>query len=114
MLPAGVLAIFFFVDVQGDRLELFVDGYGLKNQVWGLDYQVIKGTPLAPPDQGAWAELDRVLRMTRYAHPSGKYLSLIGGELKEFKNNGGLFDCGYKPDNVFAFTRPRSALRIFA
>ena len=31
----------FFVDVHGDRLELFIDGYGLKNQVWGLDYQVI-------------------------------------------------------------------------
>jgi phage terminase large subunit GpA-like protein len=111
MLPEGVLAVFFFVDVHGDRLELFVDGYGLKNQVWALDYQVIKGSPLAPPDQGCWAELDRILKMTKFAHPSGKYLPLTGGE---FRNNGGLFDCGYKPDNVFAFTRPRAALRIFA
>lgn len=111
MLPAGVLAVFFFVDVHADRLELFVDGYGLKNQIWGLDYQVIKGTPLAPPDQGAWSELDRILKMTKFPHPSGKFLALYGGELK---NNGGLIDCGYKPDNVFAFTRPRSAARIFA
>jgi phage terminase large subunit GpA-like protein len=36
MLPSGVLAIFFFVDVHGDRLELFIDGYGLKNQVWSI------------------------------------------------------------------------------
>jgi phage terminase large subunit GpA-like protein len=111
MLPPGVLAVFFFVDVHGDRLELFIDGYGLKNQIWGLDYQVIKGTPLAPPDQGCWAELDRILSMTKYTHPSGKYIALNGGDLK---NNGGLFDCGYKPDNVFAFTRSRSGQRIFA
>jgi phage terminase large subunit GpA-like protein len=111
MLPAGVLAIFFFVDVHPDRLELFIDGYGLKNQVWGLDYQVIRGTPLSPPEQGCWAELDRILTMTKYPHPSGKYLALNGGDLR---NNGGLFDCGYKPDNVFAFTRPRAAQRIFA
>jgi phage terminase large subunit GpA-like protein len=104
MLPAGVLAIFFFVDVQGDRLELFIDGFGLKNQIWGIDYQIIKGTPLAPPDQGCWAELDRIISLARFPHPSGKYLQI----------SGGLVDCGYKPDNVFAYTRPRARARIFA
>jgi phage terminase large subunit GpA-like protein len=104
MLPAGVLAIFFFVDVQGDRLELFIDGFGLKNQIWGIDYQVIKGSPLAPPDQGCWAELDRIISQASYPHPSGAYLRIAGG----------LADCGYKPDNVFAFTRPRSRHRIYA
>ncbi len=104
MLPAGVLAIFFFVDVQADRLELFIDGYGQKNQTWGIDYQVIKGTPLAPVDQGCWAELDRTILAAKYQHPSGSYLSV----------HGGLIDCGYKPDNVFAFTRPRVGRRIFA
>jgi phage terminase large subunit GpA-like protein len=104
MLPAGVLAIFFFVDVHPDRLELFIDGYGLKNQVWGIDYQIIRGTPLAPPDQGCWAELDRIIAQARYPHPSGQYLQILGG----------LIDCGYKPDNVFAFTRSRARNRIFA
>lgn len=104
MLPAGVLAIFFFVDVQGDRLELFIDGFGQKNQIWALDYQIIKGTPLAPPDQGCWAELDRILSTAKYPHPSGSY----------FQISCGLIDCGYKPDNVFAFTRPRARSRIFA
>src|SRR5262249_36997996 len=86
MLPAGVLAVFFFVDVQADRLELFIDGYGERSQTWGLDYQVIKGTPLAPPDQGCWAELDRILSQSKWQHPSGRYISL----------SGGLIDCGYK------------------
>jgi phage terminase large subunit GpA-like protein len=104
MLPAGVLAIFFFVDLQVNRLELFIDGYGEKNQIWALDYQVIKGTPLAPPDQGAWAELDRILSMASFPHPSGAFL----------KVSGGLIDCGYKPDSVFEFTRPRALKGIFA
>jgi phage terminase large subunit GpA-like protein len=104
MLPADVLALFFFVDVQGDRLELFVDGYGKKNQIWGIDYQIVKGTPLAPPDQGCWAELERLLTQISLPHPSGKYLRL----------GGGLIDCGYKPDNVFAFTRSRERRKIYA
>ncbi len=104
MLPAGVLAIFFFVDIQADRIELFIDGYGNKNQTYALDYKIIKGTPLAPPDQGCWAELDRQLSQASYPHPGGAYLGITGG----------LIDCGYKPDHIFAFTRPRSRLRIYA
>jgi phage terminase large subunit GpA-like protein len=104
MLPPGVLAVFFFVDVQGDRLELFVDGFGEKNQIWALDYQVIKGTPLAPADQGCWAELDRIISQISYPHPCGRHLRILAG----------LIDCGYKPDNVFAFTRPRARARMFA
>jgi phage terminase large subunit GpA-like protein len=104
MLPAGVLAIFFFVDVQVDRLELFIQGAGARRCWWDLDYQVIKGSPLVDPDKGVWAELDRILLTTTYAHPSGKVLRI----------RGGLIDCGYQPDKVFAFTRSRSRRGIFA
>lgn len=104
MLPAGVLWIGFFVDVQKDRLELFIDGYGLKNQSWALDYQVINGSPLSPPNQGCWAELDRILLQANYPHPCGQYLRISGGQV----------DCGNWPDNVYAFTRPRASRGISA
>ena len=104
MLPAGVLVLFFFVDVQADRLELGIEGFGERQQVWAIDYQVIKGSPLSPPDKGVWAELDRILSTTTWAHPSGKVLRL----------RGGLVDRGYKPDQVLAFTRPRANRGIFA
>ena len=104
MLPAGVLAVFFFCDVQKDRLELFIDGYGEKNQVWALDYQKINGSPLSPPTQGCWAELDRILTQTNYPHPSGKTVRITGG----------LVDCGNWPDNVYAFTRNKAARGIYA
>jgi phage terminase large subunit GpA-like protein len=107
LLPAGVLLIVFFVDVQFDRLELFIEGHGENQQVWALDYQVIKGgkgAPLVKPDQGVWAELDRILLSTSYAHPSGKIL----------RPAGGLVDAGNWRDHVFDFTRPRARRKIHA
>jgi len=106
MLPAGVLWIAFGCDVQGSkggRLELEIVGFGEKQQTWGLGYHVLKGTPLAEPHEGVWAELDRILTTT-FAHPSGKTLRI----------SAGLIDRGFKPDNVLAFTRPRAARGIFA
>jgi phage terminase large subunit GpA-like protein len=104
MLPAGVLLIVFFVDVQANRLELFIQGFGENQQVWDLDYQVIKGSPLVQPHQGVWAELDRILTTTTYSHPSGKILRIAGG----------LVDCGNWADHVHAFTRPRARRRIYS
>ena len=107
MLPAGVLCVVFFVDVQLDRLELFIYGLGENQQVWDLDYQVIKGgkgAPMVKPDEGVWAELDRILLTTTYAHPSGKVLRI----------EAGLVDAGNWRDHVFDFTRPRARRKIFA
>lgn len=107
MLPAGVLFITFFVDVQLDRLELFIQGWGLNQQQWDLDYQVIKGgkgAPMVKPDEGVWAELDRLLLTTSYPHPGGRILRI----------DGGLVDAGNWRDHVFAFTRPRARRKIFA
>lgn len=106
-LPAGVLAIEVFVDVQFDRLEVFVQGFGLNKQEWDLDYRIIKGgkgAPLAKPDEGVWAELDKFLLTATYAHPCGKNLRI----------RVTLIDAGNWRDNVFDFTRPRAGRRIFA
>lgn len=104
VLPAGVLWIGFFCDVQKDRLELFIDGYGLNNHVWSLEYVKIPGSPLSPPTEGCWAELDRILVQANYPHPSGRYVRI----------GGGLVDCGNWPDHVFAFTRNKAARSIYA
>jgi phage terminase large subunit GpA-like protein len=107
MLPAGVLLTVFFVDVQLDRLELFIQGFGQNQQQWDLDYQVIrggKGAPLVKPDQGVWAELDRILLTTTYPHPSGRTMRI----------SGGLVDAGNWRDHVFEFTRTRLRRRIWA
>lgn len=106
MLPAGVLWIGFGADVQDDRLELEFVGFGEKMQTWGLGYHVIKGekgATAAPPTQGVWADADRLLETT-FAHPCGKIMRV----------SAGLFDRGFRPDQVLAFTRPRLARGIYA
>jgi phage terminase large subunit GpA-like protein len=104
MLPAGVLWIAFACDVQADRIEVEIAGFGEKGHTWGLAYHVIKGTPMTTPDKGVWAELDRIISTTTYPHPSGKVLRI----------SAGLIDRGYKPDHVLAFTRARVRSGIFA
>ncbi len=104
MLPEGVLWLCFFCDVQKDRIEFGVEGFGVKNQTWGIDYQVIRGSPLCDPDTGVWAELDRYLLSSTFPHPSGKTLRI----------SGGLIDSGFLGTEVFRFTRPRQKRHIYA
>jgi phage terminase large subunit GpA-like protein len=103
MLPEGVLHILAFWDVQKNRVEGEVIGYGVNSQTWGLGYHVFKGSPLVPPNVGVWAEIDRVFRMTNFPSPHGPNMTI----------SGGLVDAGNWKDHVYAFTRPRARLRIF-
>ena len=105
--PAGVLAVVFFTDVQDDRLEMFVEGHGGNGQVWQLAHIEIrggKGCAMALPNEGVWAEHDRLLDTLAFAHPCGKTLRVMGG----------LVDAGDKRDHVFAYTRPRIGRKVWA
>lgn len=59
--PAGVLAITAGVDVQGDRLEAEVIGWGVGQESWSLQYHVIHGDPA---QNKVWDDLDKVLGQT--------------------------------------------------
>ena len=63
-LPEGVAVLTAGVDVQGDRLELQVLGWGRDEECWVIDYRVIWGDPSGPR---VWADLDLALSMT-YRH----------------------------------------------
>lgn len=67
LLPDGVLLITIGVDVQPNRLELEVIGWGLGQENWSLDYKVILGDPNTAL---VWQQLDAFLA-TEWAHPSG-------------------------------------------
>lgn len=97
MLPAGVLWCAILWDVQNNRCEGEIIGYGLRNETWGLGYHVVTGSTLAQPHEGVWAEMDRLFTTTTFPHPSGKTLRI----------EGELVDRGFRPDNVLAYTRPR-------
>lgn len=104
MLPAGVLWVCITWDIQADRAEGEMVGFGERGQTWGLGYHVIKGTPMCEPTKGIWAEMDRIFLTTTFAHPSGKTLRI----------SGELVDRGFKPDYVLAYTRTRARRGTFA
>lgn len=55
--PAGVAVLVRSVDVQGDRLETCVWGYGEKEECWPIEHEIIPGDPGTPAPWEILAEL---------------------------------------------------------
>jgi phage terminase large subunit GpA-like protein len=64
VLPEGIAVLTAGVDVQGDRLELHLVGWGRDEESWSVDYRVIWGDPSGPR---VWTDLDVALSQT-YPH----------------------------------------------
>lgn len=64
MVPGDVAVLTAGVDVQGDRLELHVVGWGRDEESWSVEYRVIWGDPSGPR---VWSDLDTALQAT-YPH----------------------------------------------
>ncbi len=64
LLPAGVVILTCGVDVQDNRLELEIVGWGKDEESWSIDFHIFYGDPSTPE---LWAELDKVLSR-KYKH----------------------------------------------
>lgn len=56
--PEPVVLVTAGVDVQGDRLEIEVKGWGIGEECWSLDYRIFYGDPA---QDSVWRELDAYL-----------------------------------------------------
>ena len=101
-LPAGVATITAGVDVQDDRLELEVVGWGRDEECWSLDYQVLWGDPST---RDLWATLDFELART-FAHSRSMHPLPISAACVDV---GGHFGA-----SVLRFTTERESRRVFA
>jgi len=109
MLPPGVLVITAGVDVQEDRLEMEMTGWGLANESWSLGYKVMHGaTDLLTnedaddPNPTAWQLLDEFLR-TQFRHPSGVTLGI----------ECTLIDTSFRAEPVHIFCRLWETHRVY-
>lgn len=100
--PTGVLVLTAGVDVQGDRLEIEVVGWGMGEESWSLDYKVLRGNPGRPE---LWKELDEYLTGKRFRHSSGLMLPIRCS----FIDSG-----GHHTKQVYSYTRTRSTRWIFS
>jgi phage terminase large subunit GpA-like protein len=107
--PKGVGLLTAGVDVQGDRLEVSVKGWGKDEETWLIAYQQFFGDPgqhFSPnPDiTPVWDQLDEFLE-TEFKHVSGRMLGISAVMI----DSG-----GHHTDEVYKFVKGRQARRIFA
>jgi phage terminase large subunit GpA-like protein len=72
MLPAKVGFVVAAADIQDNRFECELVGWGANEERWSLDYVVHYADPSTP---GYWEALDDVLLRT-FPHPTGAVLKV--------------------------------------
>lgn len=96
--PRGVLFLTCAVDVQGDRLEAEVIGWGRYKERWSIDKRVIPGSP---QDEKTWDDLEDYIGLT-FPHDAGYEMAIrmVG------------IDSGYETSKVYAFCRRFDPRRV--
>ncbi len=100
------------VDVQANRIEAQVKGFGVGEEEWLIDHEVFYGSPLDLPNQrgkedivNVWSELDAYI-LRAWKHRSGALL----------RPSITLIDTGYAADACYNFILPRqnASRRVYA
>jgi phage terminase large subunit GpA-like protein len=98
--PAGALVLTAGVDIQADRIECEVRGWGIAEESWGIEYRIFYGDT----SQGdVWQALDDYLG-TRFRHENGHDLTIASV----------FIDAKYQTQMVYDYVRPRQGRRIYA
>ncbi len=99
-IPNGVGVLTASVDVQDDRLEVAVKGWGDREESWLITHERLHGDP---EQDEVWQELEHMLTKT-YRHESGRDLRI----------RATMIDSGYLQDRVFRFIRGKEGRGIYA
>lgn len=102
--PAGVLVLTAGVDVQDNRLEVEIVGWGEGRQTWGIHYAILAGDTSDKTAAGPWAKLDALLARSWEAEGQAQPLALWATCI----DSG-----GHRTDEVYEFCRDRHARNVF-
>jgi len=98
--PDGVGALVAAVDVQGDRLEVLVKGYGAGHESWLIAWEAFSGDPNR---DDVWFQVDEFLKKP-WQHASGR----------ELRVECTAVDSQYLAEKVYQFCSVRRHRRIYA
>jgi phage terminase large subunit GpA-like protein len=98
--PKDVLFITCGVDLQKDRIECEVVGWGKQKQSWSLEYQIFQGDPAG---EKVWKELELYLGKT-FENEEGKQLPIKLTAI----------DSGFQTQHVYNFVRRFPSNRVVA
>jgi phage terminase large subunit GpA-like protein len=101
MVPKEVLMLTAGVDVQDDRLEVEIVGWGRDEESWSIDYRTIYGDPSSP---AVWSDLDSILAQ-RFEREDERELVVRAACI----DSG-----GHHTSSVYNYVRPREGKRFFA
>ena len=99
--PAGALVLTAGFDVQADRVECEIVGWGKDDESWSIDYQIFRGNPAMP---AFWTQIREFLTQRKFRHASGARLGIASA----------FIDSGYHAAQVYRFVRPLQVRRIYA
>jgi len=101
VVPRDALILIGFCDVQGDRFEWVVWGFGRGYEMWVIDYRRIEG--INPYVDDDWSVLDAHIDR-RYPHARGGTIgiSVVG------------IDSGFATHQTYRFVRPRQRKGVHA
>jgi phage terminase large subunit GpA-like protein len=107
-IPPDVFILTMAVDVQKDRLEYEVKGWGKNEESWGIEYGALQGSTseLISDDKDfptPWQRLEEI-RLKSYKRIDGTEIRIACV----------MVDCGYISDIVYEYTKPRERMRVFA
>jgi len=101
LIPEGAMVLTVGADVQGDRIETTLIGWGLNDESWGIEHRVFRGDPAKSQ---VWEELDKYLLQT-WQHESGVQMRVVSAMV----DSG-----GHHTKQVYAFTRKRELRKVHA
>ena len=99
--PEGVKIITCGVDVQDDRLELEIVGWGASEESWSLAWHVLPGDPAQPQ---VWGDLDALLRRDLQRRDGTRC------KIQATAIDSG----GHRTQPVYTFCRGKEARRVWA
>lgn len=100
VVPRGAYVLTAGVDVQNDRLEMEIVGWGRNLESWSIDYRIIYGSPTSSE---TWQKLSRVLEETFESEDN-----------IDRKINMLAVDTGFATQEVYNWVRGRSFNNVMA
>ena len=97
--PPGVLLLTAGVDVQGNRLEYEIVGWGRDHESWSIEIGILDGDP---GQQAVWDELTE------------KLAAVYAGEESDFRVQCAFIDSGYHANQVYKFAKRNEGRRWYA
>lgn len=98
--PDGALLLTAGIDVQRDRIEMEVVGWGEGEESWNVDYRVIPGDTARDE---IWQDLENLLH-SQYTHETGAAMHITAA----------VIDSGDQTTRVYDFVRQSKHHRLFA